>query len=159
MKKQTIYIESTIPSYLVARPSRDLLKLSRQIASRQWWDEVLPSYDPYVSRYVLQEISDGDPQAATRRQKAIEGFTFLETSEQIEKLALVILKKIRIPEKSKIDAYHLAIAITHGMDYVISWNFNHIVGPPVRKTFAEIGRELNLVMPILCTPSDFLGEI
>lgn len=33
-----IYIESTIPSYVVARPARDLLQAARQQLTRDWWD-------------------------------------------------------------------------------------------------------------------------
>lgn len=156
MKKPTIYIESTIPSYLTARDSRDLLKLSRQIATRQWWDLILPDYDPVISEYVTQEIRDGDPHAAKLREKAIQDFKVLKTDDQVERLAKVILKRIHIPKKAELDAYHLAISVTHKIDYVLSWNFEHIVGPPVRKTFAEIGMELQIPMPTLCTPFDFL---
>lgn len=156
-KRPKIYIESTIPGYLTARPSRDIIKLARQRLTRAWWREILPAVDPVISGFVLQEIRRGDPDAARRREAAIAGFEILDESPLVEEIAGLLIKKLHVPKKAHLDAYHLAISVVYQVDYVLSWNFDHIVGAPVRRTFAEIGRELDLVMPTLASPEDFLG--
>ena len=156
-QKPSIYIESTIPSYLTARDSQDLMKLSRQIATRNWWSDHLHQYSPIISQFVLQEIRKGDKSAAAKREDLLKGILVLETTDEVEILAKMLIERLRIPVRAKLDGYHLAIAVIYKIDFLVSWNFEHIVGPPVRKTFSEIGRELGIQMPTLCTPFDFLG--
>lgn len=156
-RRPKVYIESTIPSYLTARPARDVVKQARQQLTKLWWREVLPTVDPVISDYVFREIRRGDAEAAHRRELAIHGFAVLDGAPAVDELARLIIGKLQIPKKAHLDAFHLAIAVVYQIDYVLSWNFDHIVGAPVRKTFSEIGRELDLVMPTLATPEDFLG--
>lgn len=156
-RRPKIYIESTIPGYLTSRPCRDIVKLARQPFTRLWWREILPDVDPVISGFVLQEIRRGDPDAARRREAAITNFEILDDSPLVEEIAQLLIKKLHIPKRAHLDAYHLGISVVYQLDYVLSWNFDHIVGAPVRRTFAEIGRELDLVMPTLATPEDFLG--
>ena len=156
-QRPKVYIESTIPGYLTARPSRDIVKLTRQRFTKLWWRDILPTVDPVISGFVLQEIRRGDASAAQRREASIANFEVLDESPLVQEIALLLIKKLGIPERAQLDAYHLAISVVYQVDYVLSWNFDHIVGAPVKRTFAEIGRELDLAMPTLATPEDFLG--
>jgi len=72
------------------------------------------------------------------------------------RLAKRFEKELSIPIKAQTDALHLACAVIYRVDYVLSWNFEHIVGAPVKRTFTEIGQELGLVMPTLCTPEELM---
>ncbi|MGK5084424.1 hypothetical protein WDW37_14110 [Bdellovibrionota bacterium FG-1] len=64
--------------------------------------------------------------------------------------------EFKIPHRARFDAFHLAFSVVYQVDYVLSWNFEHVVGAPVKRTFAEIGKELDLVMPTLCTPEELM---
>jgi hypothetical protein len=156
-KKPTVYIETTIPSYLTSRDSKDLDKLYRQMKTREWWEKVLGRVDPVISDYVLMEARKGDPIAADKRLAVIKTFRKLEMTKEVSELANEIQHKLKIPHKARIDAFHLAISVVYQVDYVLSWNFEHIVGAPVKRTFAEIGQELGVAMPILCTPDELMG--
>lgn len=155
-KKPTVYIETTIPSYLTARLSTDLEKYYRQLKTREWWDQVFPRVDAVISDYVLDEARDGDPDAAKRRLEALRGIQILDQTDEIVTLARELQIKLKIPQRARLDAFHLAFAVVYQVDYVLSWNFEHIVGAPVKRTFAEIGHELDLVMPTLCTPEELM---
>lgn len=67
LKSPTLYLESTIPSYLTARPSRDLIVAAHQQITYEWWQQVRTNFDIYISEAVLDEISAGDFDAASRR--------------------------------------------------------------------------------------------
>jgi hypothetical protein len=155
-KRPVVYIETTIPSYLTSRLSTDLEKYYRQIKTREWWENVLPKVDAVISEYVLLEAGNGDPGAAQKRLESLHGVKVLDKTDQIEALAYELQVKLKIPNRAKLDAFHLAIAVIYQVVYVLSWNFEHIVGAPVKRTFAEIGQELNLVMPTLCTPEELM---
>lgn len=155
-KKPIVYIETTIPSYLVARPSNDLDNYYRQVKTQVWWNKVLPKVEPVVSEYVIREASRGNAEAAKKRIEAIKDFTVLEETDELVRLAKRFEKELSIPIKAQTDAFHLACSVIYRVDYVLSWNFEHIVGAPVKRTFAEIGKELGLVMPTLCTPEELM---
>lgn len=97
----------------------------RQRYTKIWWREVLPTVDPVISGFVLQEIRLGDPDAAKRREAAISNFEILGESPLIEEIAQLIIRKINIPKRSHLDVYHLSISIVYEIDYVLSWNFDH----------------------------------
>ena len=156
MKKPTVYLETTIPSYLTSRLSTDLEKYYRQVKTRQWWENVYPRVDSVISEYVLIEARKGDPEAAKKRITAIENVKRLDTSPEVIILAKELSVRLKIPKRAQLDAFHMAIAVTYEVDYLLSWNFEHIVGAPVKRTFAEIGSELGIVMPTLCTPEELM---
>jgi hypothetical protein len=71
--KPKVYLETTIPSYLTARPSRDLLVAAHQQLTRDWWESRRPAFDLYVSELVLQEVQAGDALLASRRLELLAG--------------------------------------------------------------------------------------
>jgi len=75
-KKPTVYIETTIPSYLTARPSSDLDNYYRQAKTQEWWTKVLPKVEPVISEYVIREASKGDVEAARKRFKRLKSSLF-----------------------------------------------------------------------------------
>ena len=65
--KPKVYIETTIPSYLTGRPSRDLVIVGHQELTREWWDERRDTFDLYISQFVLDEAGAGDVRMAQKR--------------------------------------------------------------------------------------------
>ena len=155
-QKPTVYIETTIPSYLTARPSKDLDTYYRQMKTIDWWAKVLPHIDPVISEYVLREAQKGDNEGSKKRLDAIKKFRVLEETQEIVLFAKKLERALSIPIKAQTDALHLACAVIYRIDYILSWNFEHIVGAPVKRTFSEIGRDLEIVMPTLCTPEELM---
>ena len=154
--KPSVYIETTIISYLTAKPSRDLVTAAHQQITTEWWTDVMPQVDCFVSPFVIDEASHGDATYAQKRLDLIVNFTVLEVNEQVEGLAQQYFAALQIPEKAKIDAFHLAVAAWHKMDYVLSWNCKHIASGRVQKTLQEINAQLGVHIPIVCTPEELM---
>jgi len=152
--KPSVYIETTIISYLAAKPSRDLIVVAHQQITNDWWTDVRPQVDCYVSAFVIDEASHGDATYAQKRLEEIADFTVLEVNEQVEDLARAYFAALQIPEKARIDAFHLAVAAWHKMDYVLSWNCKHIASGRVQKMLGEINARLGVHTPIVCTPEE-----
>ena len=98
--KPTVYIESTIISYLTARPSRDLIVAAHQQITVEWWEDVCPKVDAFISPFVNQEISRGDEKSAQKRIEAAKNLPVLEINDEIQKLAEKYFVMLEIPEKS-----------------------------------------------------------
>ena len=154
--KPFVYIETTIISYLTAKPSRDLVIAAHQQITVEWWADVRPQVDCYVSPFLIDEASRGDAVYAQKRLDEIVNFTVLEVNEEIEDLAREYFAALQIPEKAKIDAFHLATAAWHKMDYLLSWNCKHIASGRVQKMMQKINARLGVHTPVVCTPEELM---
>ncbi len=150
----TVYIESSVVSYLTSQTSRDLVTAARQAITTEWWNDQRSKYDAYVSALVEEEISHGDPDAADRRLSAIKEIPALDISEQASALAKELIRLEAIPANSEEDALHIGIAASSGIDYLLTWNFKHLNNAETKKTIALIVENHGFVCPILCSPEE-----
>jgi hypothetical protein len=153
-----LYLETTIPSYLTARPSRDLIIAGHQQITREWWEKRQGDFQVYISQLVLDEAGAGDPGAARERLKIIQPLRLLDITPEVAELASGILASGKIPRKAASDAAHIAIAAVHGMDFLVTWNCVHIANAVIAKALASICREHACECPVICTPEELLGE-
>ena len=65
--KPTVYIETTIPSYLAAWQSPQIVMAARQQITHDWWNHHRGNYELFISQVVLDEVSSGDPEASVKR--------------------------------------------------------------------------------------------
>ena len=85
--KPKLYVETTIPSYLVSWPSRDLVIAGHQQITREWWEKRRDAFQIYISQLVIDEASAGDPAAARERIRAVQGFPLLDITPEVGVLA------------------------------------------------------------------------
>src|SRR5712691_10768509 len=109
--KPKVYLETTIPSYLTARPSRDLVTAAHQQITREWWDTRRHDFDLFVSQMVIDEASAGDPEAATRRLDVLASLPLLDPQAEGTALAQMLIDHIPITDRDEEDALHLALEV------------------------------------------------
>lgn len=153
-----LYLENSVVSYLTARPSRDVITVARQELTRDWWRNQRERYELYISEFVVSEASDGDPEAAARRLDALDGIPVLGLGETAIELAEKFVEEGPLPEKATVDAFHIAMAVVNGMDYLLTWNFKHIANALLRHRIEEMSRAEGYEPPVICTPEELLGE-
>ncbi|MGP0068674.1 MAG: type II toxin-antitoxin system VapC family toxin [Isosphaeraceae bacterium] len=151
--KRRVYIETTIPSYLTAWPSRDLVRAAHQQITREWWTN-RSVFELYSSRLVVQECQAGDPQAAADRLAALAGVPLLEQLPEAASLADALLRGVPLPERAAADALHIAIAAVHGVDYLLTWNCTHIANVTLRSQIEAVCRAAGYEPPLICTPEE-----
>jgi predicted nucleic acid-binding protein len=137
--------------YITAKDSQDVLKLFRQTIARKFWEDVRSKYDLYVSEFVIAECSRGDPSAAKKRIDLLNGIPLLPITGKIIQLAPVYQALLSIPEKARLDAFHLAVAAAHEMDYILSWNFAHM-GIESYGILLKYNDTIGTKTPLLITP-------
>jgi hypothetical protein len=155
--KRTVYVETTIPSYLTAWPSRDLVRAAHQQITREWWAR-RDAFDLYVSRLVVQECQAGDQQAAEERFAALAGIPLLEQEAEAAALAEALLRDVPLPRKAAADALHIATAAVHGMQYLLTWNCTHIANAVLRPQIEGVCRAAGFEPPLICTPEELPVE-
>lgn len=154
--KPPVYLETTIPSYLTAWPSRDLIMAAHQQLTREWWDGRRADFDLFVSQFVLDEAGLGDPEAAKRRLELVAPLPLLGPTEDVYELAGQLIKHVPLPPKAGTDALHIAIAAVNGMDFLLTWNCTHIANAEFRENIETICRLAGFESPVICTPVELL---
>src|SRR5262249_33831396 len=150
--KPKVYLETTIPSYLTSRPSRDLVTAAHQQITREWWDTRRHDFDLFVSQMVLDEASAGDPEAATRRLEVLASLPLLAPKTEGTAVARMLSNHLSLPPRAAADALHIAIAVVNGMDYLLTWNCTHIANAVLRGRIEAACRSRGFRVPIICTP-------
>jgi hypothetical protein len=157
--KLRIYIESSVISYLTARPSRDVVSLARQQRTRELWHLFGETCKPLISALVIEEISRGDSAAARRRIEVCRHFESLASSEPAHALALALIACGAIPDTEPEDALHIAIASLAQVDYIASWNFAHLVGAQAKLKLQLRMHALGLPPIPIATPDEILEDL
>jgi predicted nucleic acid-binding protein len=153
-----VYLETTVISYLTARPSRNLRAVAHQEITADWWTRRRMRFELYVSRLVLDEASAGDVEAAARRLVTLNGIPRLELTESASLLAANLVTEAAIPREAIEDALHVAVAAAHGMDYLLTWNCRHIANATMRNRIADICAASGFEAPVICTPEELLED-
>lgn len=149
---QTVYIETTIPSYLAAHPSRQPSISADQKATHDWWRTERSRFRLYTSVFTLDEAGRGDAGAAARRLNYLKGIPELDIPPELPGIEDDIIRLFQLPPKAITDASHLALAVLHRMDYLLTWNCTHLANASLQKELMEYCTYHNLHVPIICTP-------
>ena len=91
MDKKTVYIETSIISYLTARPSSDLLAAAWQKVTIDWWDTQRDRFNLYTSDIVIEEAGRGDDLAVARRLEALAGIALLAMTGEVVALSEALI--------------------------------------------------------------------
>jgi hypothetical protein len=153
--RPSLYLETTIPSYLAAKPSNNLTNLYRQIVTRKFWDTKQDSFKIYTSDYTVKECRSGNPEVAKRRLQLLEHFPRLRIEKEVDELSDIYMRLLSIPEKSRIDTFHLAICVSHQINFLLSWNCIHL-GAVSGTRIASYNEKNGLFIPVLTTPESFV---
>lgn len=154
---ETVYIETSVVSYLTARPSRDLVVAAHQQITWEWWENTLfKKYEPCISEAVVREASHGDVQAANMRLGALRNMKQLPLTDETTRLAGIYCEVLGLSPAAMADAVHLAVSVLHKMDYLVSWNCRHIANGRIIKSIQAENLNQGLPTPVICTPEELL---
>ena len=154
----TIYIETSIVSYLRQRPSSQVVAAARQLLTHQWWNVERKKYELVTSQFCLDEAAGGEPSLAAERLESLEGIPLLPLDPRFNSIAEELISRSILPPTAVIDAIHIGLVAFHGIEYLLTWNCRHIANakilPRIHQTLSEMGYPI----PIICTPEEMLED-
>ena len=153
-----LYLETSVVSYLTARPSTNIITAAHQLITTRWWSLRRPDFEILISELVLEEAARGDAEAAARRLAALEGFPLLAVSPAASELAGAILRANVLPATAFPDALHIAVASVHNVEYLLTWNCSHIANAELLPRVTALVEKTGFNMPFVCTPEELLGD-
>ncbi len=154
----TLYIETSIVSYLRRRPSAQVIMAARQLLTHQWWDEERSNYELVTSQYVIDEASAGDPVLAAERLELLDGIPLLPLDPRIGSIAREIVSRTILPRTATIDALHIATVAHHRIEYLLTWNCRRIANAKILPGIRDVLTELGIPIPIICTPEEMVSD-
>lgn len=152
----SVYLETTVVGNIAGRLHPDTKIATRQQVTREWWTTASDRYDLYVSEITIEECGDGDPDAAKERLDIVRNVDLIETSPNAEELAKLLVSRKAVPVSEPRDALHIAIATVHAVQFIVTWNFKHILNPHLQMKIANACREGGYEPPVICTPQQLL---
>lgn len=153
---ETVYLETTVVGTIASRDHPDAVILLRQTTTRRWWANHRQLYDLRVSDLVVTECSAGDPTAADERLQLIQGIPLLAPNAQAELLTDALLAGKAVPASEPRDAAHIALAAVHQIDFLLTWNFKHILNPHTQHLIRQICGDHGLEAATICTPEQLM---
>lgn len=152
-----VYIETSIISYLTARPSSNLIAAAWQKETIDWWEKQSIRFSLCISDVVIEEAGRGDRNAAERRLAELFGIEILPLTDDVVALSKAIVQEGGVPQKAIDDALHIAIAAVHDVDYLLTWNCQHIDNAEMKPKIRKICRDYGFNCPEIATPIELMG--
>jgi predicted nucleic acid-binding protein len=153
-----LYLETSVVSYLTARPSSAIITAARQLLTHRWWSLRRTSFEILASELVLEEAARGDADAAARRLAALEAIPILGITPAASELAETIMRAHLLPASAFPDALHIAVASVHAVEYLLTWNCSHIANAELLPRVTTLVEDTGFNMPFVCTPEELLGD-
>lgn len=149
--KPSVYVETSVLSYLTARPSRDIIVAAHQQITQAWWNAARDQFELFTSPLVFEEASGGDARYAEARLTVLRKLTVLDINDQARQIAIRLLEADTIPRNAAADALHIGIAVAHGIDFLITWNFRHLANARLRSRVDAVCVAMGLRPTLICT--------
>jgi predicted nucleic acid-binding protein len=154
----TVYLETTVVGNLAGRVHPDPMIAARQAVTRYWWATAPSRYRLLISQIVLDECAGGDPTAARERLDKITSLSLLDITDQVRDLSDKLMASGAVPRTEPRDAFHIAVAAVHGVQYLLTWNFKHIANATLRGRIEPVCRDAGFEPPIICAPEELAGD-
>jgi len=151
MAKPTIYLDANIISVLHYN-GNSTFALLRRLATRDWWALELPFFHPWTSRTVVLELTDGQYRGQPEAVAEALWLPHLPFTAAVKHCATALVNKALVPETQSADALHLAFAVVHRIDYLLTWNHAHLANVETQQRLAELCRDRGWRAPLLVSP-------
>jgi hypothetical protein len=154
---RTVYIETTIPSYY-HETRRTVTARAWREATRRWWSMQRQQYRLVTSRFVLTELRRSPPAKSSRALALMAGVEVLPEPAELDAVTTYYIEQRAMPAEAGGDAYHLAMASLHNVDYLLTWNCRHLANMNKTTQLAVLNGRLGLHLPIITTPLTLMSE-
>lgn len=153
----SVYVETSIPSFYYETRKSPRITVWRD-ATRRWWDEHSVGYELVTSRFVIEELDRAPITKSRKAKKLLAKVDVLAEPPGLADVVRYYMKHRLMPVEAGGDAFHLAIASMHSVDFLLTWNCQHLANANKIQHISIVNRRLGLPVPILTTPLTLMPE-
>ncbi len=151
MKKPTVYLDTNVISMLHYGGS-DIDVMSARMVTRDWWESERRHFEVFASVLTERELADGVYRFQSDCLKFVRRLSYVPRNAISRRLAQALLDAKVIPVNKPVDAAQLALAASHEMDYLLTWNYSHLANPITQARGEKLVTQFGLRMPLLVSP-------
>ncbi len=155
LMNKSVYLDTTIPSYLF--DDRENIKVHIDV-TKKWWEQEKDNFETWISEETFNELSEGDYPRKDEILEFIREIAILPPHQEIVQIAKVYLNNYLMPQVLKGDVLHLAYASYYKIDFLLTWNCNHLANANKRQHIRVVNARLNLATPEIITPLELFSE-
>jgi len=156
-RKLRVYLETTIISYLAARPGRDLVTAAHQQVTADWCG-IAGRFLRFSFRvWCLRNCGVVIQTRRIGERLLLTGLLYSASGEPVGRLAHDLVEQKAIPQSAAADALHVAVAAVHQMDFLMTWNCTHINNAQMISRLRKICELSGFECPVICTPEELSG--
>ena len=149
--KLKLYLDTSVISALFDERNPERCSLTESFFSE------IENFEVFISIITIAEIENTPDKDFKKKMKdKITSFTVLAISDDVEELTQEIIERGAINKSYSEDAYHVAVAIINEMDFLLSWNFRHLVRKKTKDIVRMITTLNNLRQIEILTPAELL---
>lgn len=152
MRKTKIYLDTSVISFYFAEDAPEKMAITKEFFDKEL---LKGEYEIFLSALTLQELGNCTD---LKLQDQLVEFAYglpaqiLESTKEIDEVSQQFVSEGVIPEKYIDDAIHLAMTLLNNVDYIVSWNFKHLVKPKTKKavrafSIKEGYKEIEIITP------------
>jgi predicted nucleic acid-binding protein len=151
MIKPTVYLDANVISVL-HYDGGSTFALLRKLATRDWWALEKPLFQVWSSRAAVLELTDGRYRGQPEAVAEALRLPHLPFTAAVNHCATALVGAEIVPSSQYADALHLAFAVVHRIDYLLTWNHAHLANVETQRKLGLLCRECGWYAPILASP-------
>lgn len=155
MKKTKLYIDTSVLGGVFDTEDQ------RRVSIAKKFIEVANSeiYESYISLLTIEEITYAPARIKEKLGNIVleSEFIPLEETEESLELANIYVNEKAFTPKYRNDARHVAISVYHELDFIVSWNYKHMVNIIVKRLVNSINLKMGY-KPIEIIPPEEVIE-
>lgn len=153
--RQSVYLDSTIPSYLF--DERESLQTYVEV-TQAWWEQERHRFDLWISDATIAEVSQGEYPNKPKIIACISALSVLPPHPLLVDIVRIYLDNYLMPRILTGDALHLAYASYYKVDFLLTWHCNHLANANKKQHIRIINDRLRLFTPEIITPLELFTE-
>jgi hypothetical protein len=146
-----VYLETSFVSACVT-DRKDAGSVYRREKSLEWWALQAQHHEIFVSSEVITELSQPAFRQREQALKFIQGLPVLQINPRVLEFARILIDERVMPQPVTGDASHVAVSAVSGIEYVLSWNVQHLANPNKVTHLTKICAREGFVPPRIMTP-------
>jgi hypothetical protein len=157
MKKPSVYFDTSVISAYWYEGG-DVTMLARRLHTREWWDSERKHFELWVSNFAEAELRAGKYPRQAECVKMIQRLRYLPVTTEVTDFLDELLTRRLVPATKLGDAEHLAVSTSHGVDYLLTWNYAHMANASVQDWLNALCEEMGLVAPLMVSPESITQD-
>ena len=149
--RPSLYLDTNVLSAL-RYDGGSIQGMHRRLLTREWWGIERKHFAVFASQFTETELKRGEYPGQEEALAEVRRLPYLSYIKEVDRTAEVFVDSGVVPRGQFSDAIQLAFATVYVIDYLLTWNYAHLMNPEVQLRVSEINGRLGIRTPLIESP-------